>query len=152
MLLTLGVAMNFWSQWLPIIDEGRGAQRHSLIWKGVLRHDDQSTDVKVRNVSTTGAMVQSPIPVRVGSESQLELSNGVSIPATVQWAVGDQAGLSFHIPFDIALLAKSKPIAVQQPWAPPVYLDRAIQTAWERRVRRLSPAQLREELESFMKR
>ena len=142
--------MNVWSQWLPKIAEGRGAQRQALIWKGVLRHDDQRITVKVRNVSTTGAMIQSPTPVTVGIEALLELSDSVSIAATVQWADGDQAGLSFHAPFDLALLARSRPIAVQQPWAPPVYLDKAIQAAWERRIRRLSPAQLREEFSEYV--
>src|SRR4029078_11378724 len=80
-----GVAMNIWSQWLPKIAEGRGAQRQALIWKGVLHHDNQSVTVKVRNVSTTGAIIQSPTPVAVGSESVLELSDSVTIAATVQW-------------------------------------------------------------------
>ena len=142
--------MNIWSQWVPTIAEGRGARRQALIWKGALRHDNRSTAVKVRNVSTTGAMIQSPTPVAVGSELALELSDGVSIPATVKWTAGDQAGLSFHAPFDLALLAQSKPIAVQSAWAPPVYLDSAVQAAWERRLRRLSPAQLRAEFEGYI--
>jgi len=142
--------MNIWSQWLPKIAEGRGAQRQALIWKGVLHHDNQSVTVKVRNVSTTGAMIQSPTPVAVGSGSVLELSDSVTIAATVQWTDGDQAGLSFHGPFDLALLAQSKPIAVQPPWAPPVYLDKAVQAAWEHRIRRLSPAQLRAEFSDYV--
>jgi hypothetical protein len=143
--------MNFQSQWAPTIEEVRGAQRQALIWRGVLHHKNQTTTVKVRNVSTTGAMIQSPTPVVVGSESLLELSDSVSISATVQWAVGDQAGLSFHAPFDLALLAQSKLVAVQPNWAPPVYLDSAVQAAWERRMRRLSPAQLRAEFEGYIR-
>jgi hypothetical protein len=142
--------MNIWSQWIPKIGEARGARRQALIWKGILRHDNQSTAVKVRNVSTTGAMIQSPTKIAAGSESLLELSDGVSIPATVQWAVGDQAGLSFHTPFDLAQLGQSKPVAAQPNWSPPAYLDSAIQAAWERRMRRLSPAQLRAEFKGYV--
>ena len=142
--------MNIWSQWMPKIAEGRRAQRQAIIWRGVLHNDGRSTTVKVRNVSTTGAMIQSTTPLEVGSQCLLELSDGVSIAATVQWADGEQAGLGFQAPFDLALLAQSKPIAVQRPWSPPVYLDRAVQAAWERRIRRLSPAELRAEFKEYV--
>jgi len=132
-----------------MIAEERAARRQKLIWKGVLHHDNQSTDVRIRNISTAGAMVESAAPVAVGSELMLQLSETVSIRATVEWAVDDQAGLRFRTPFDLAFLAQARPAAKQSNWAPPAYLDSAVLAAWERRLRRLSPAELRAELERF---
>ena len=94
--------MSMWSKIQARVAEGRGAQRQTLIWKGVLHHDNQSTEVRVRNISTTGAMIESQTPVMVGSQPLLELSDTVSISATVEWTVGDQIGLSFHVPLDLS--------------------------------------------------
>ena len=139
--------MNAQSKLAPTIEEERRAQRQTLIWKGVLHHDNQSTDVRVRNISTTGAMIESPTPLRLGSEPVLQLSDNVSISATVQWTVGEHMGVSFREPFDLALLAQARPVATRPSWTPP---DSAIQAAWERRLRRLSPAQLRAEFKGYI--
>jgi len=73
-------------------DEKRSAPRHPLIWRGTLHHDFESSAVRIRNISSSGAMIQTDAIVRVGTEPLLELSPSVSISATVQWAVGDQIG------------------------------------------------------------
>jgi hypothetical protein len=146
--------MNAGSNTALAAEEERGAQRQTLIWKGVLHHDHQSTQVRVRNISATGAMVESPTQVRVGAQPVLELSDTISIPVTVEWTAGEHLGVSFHDPFELSLLAQTRPIGVQPTWAPPVYLDSAVQAAWERRLRRLrrlSPAQLRDELKEYFR-
>lgn len=90
----------------------RRAPRHPLIWSAVLHHDFESTTVRVRNISSTGAMIETKVPVRVGAEPTLELSATAFVSSTVAWAVGDQVGLHFDTPFDMRLLATSRP-AVQ---------------------------------------
>src|SRR5437868_10219083 len=142
--------MNIQSKSALMIEEERGAQRQTLIWRGVLHHDNQSTQVRVRNISATGAMIESPAPLRVGTEPLLELSDSISVSATVQWTDGDLMGVSFHAPFDLALLVHGRLIATQSNWAPPTYLDSAVQAAWERRLRRLSPARLRDEFKGYI--
>jgi hypothetical protein len=131
------------------IEEERRAERQSLIWRGVLHYDNQSSEVRVRNISATGAMIQSPAPFRVGTQLLLKLSETISIQATVEWTSGEHLGVSFQDSFDLALLVQARPIATQSTWAPPSYLDSAIQAAWERRLRRLSPAQLQQELKEY---
>lgn len=131
-------------------DEHRYAPRHPLIWNGVLYHDHQSSDVRIRNISETGAMIQVTEAVRVGSEPLLELSEAVSLSATVEWAVGDQVGLRFHQRFDVRKLSESRPTVASANWTPPAYLDPdadAGRDHWNR----LSIAQLRDELEGFMR-
>lgn len=90
-------------------DENRVAPRHPLIWSGKLHHDYESSGVRIRNISETGAMIETEASVDVGSEPLLELSDTVSMSATVEWTVGDQVGLSFHSPFDMRLLASLAP-------------------------------------------
>src|SRR5215210_953646 len=92
----------------PSSDEHRRERRHPLIWSGVVHHDYQSTPVRLRNISSTGALVECQTPLRVGAEPLLDLGKAGQIFATVTWAVGDQAGLKFQKPFELAQLAKAK--------------------------------------------
>ena len=70
-------------------------------------------------------MIECETPVRVGAQPLLEISDSVSLSATVEWSVGDQAGLRFHAPFDMNMLADGKPTIVEEKWSPPAYLDLA---------------------------
>jgi len=134
----------------PPTDEHRSAPRHPLIWNGTLHNDFQSSTVRIRNISSTGAMIELTEQISVGAEPLLELSETVALPATVEWAIGDQAGLRFHSEFDLDLLAESKPSVVTGTWTPPAYLD--AEADEEDRWGRLNLRQLREELEGFLKR
>ena len=131
-------------------DEHRSAPRHPLIWSGTLHHDFQSDPVRIRNISTTGAMIETNAEVSVGAEPLLELGEAASLPATVEWAIGDQVGLRFHAPFDMELLSASKPSVALPVMPPPDYCDPG--AGRDDRWGRLSIAQLRQELEGFLKR
>ncbi|HEY8593180.1 MAG TPA: PilZ domain-containing protein [Sphingomicrobium sp.] len=135
-------------------DEQRRAPRHPLIWSGTLYHDYQTSTVRVRNISATGAMLECREPVRVGAEPLLELGPAVSVSGTVTWAVGDQVGLRFHSEFDMALLGRSSPAVAPSEWVRPAYLNRvdALDSPWDPRWQRLSVPELKQELEGFLKR
>lgn len=133
-------------------DEGRTAKRHPLIWSALLHHDYQTTKVRVRNLSRTGAMIESPTSVRVGAEPLVELSDELSLSATVLWAVGDQVGLKFHSPLEMSALASTHPAVASFNWSPPAYLSAAEKAEsngshWNR----LSLQDLRSELEGYLK-
>ena len=133
-------------------DELRRAARHPLIWTGVLHHDYQSTPVRVRNISATGAMIESTTPVRTGTQPLLELTDAASLSVTVEWAVGDQVGVSFHSPFDLSLLVESPPSVAEAKWIPPSYLGRSIsEPEKDDHWGRLTLYELRQELEGFLK-
>lgn len=131
--------------------EGRLDRRHPLVWSGLLHHDYESTPVRLRNISPTGAMIECSAMLTVGSEPLLELGPEVSVSATVAWAVGDQAGLLFDAPFDLHDLARSRPQVAGLDWEPPTYLDGA-ESASGDHWRRMSLGQLRDDLEGFLKR
>lgn len=66
----------------------------------------QSGEVRIRNVSATGAMVDGiEFPASmVGSNVQIELIEGDLMTAQLRWAQGEQAGLRFDQPFNIERL------------------------------------------------
>jgi hypothetical protein len=134
-------------------DELRRASRHPLIWSGVLHHDYQSTTVRVRNISATGAMIETTAPVRVGAEPLLELGDAISLSATVEWGVGDQVGVRFHSMFDMSQLGRARPEVTPTHWVRPAYLDKIeAESTWDPRWQRLSVSELKHELEGFLKR
>ncbi|HZC37064.1 MAG TPA: PilZ domain-containing protein, partial [Sphingomicrobium sp.] len=50
----------------PASEEQRHEGRHPLIWSGLLHHGPAKTRVRVRNISSTGEMIESNEPVLVG--------------------------------------------------------------------------------------
>ena len=134
--------------------EGRGERRHPLVWSGLLHHDYQSTPIRVRNISATGAMIECPDVLTVGSEPLLELGDEVSISTKVAWTLGDQAGLRFDRAFDLQGLARARPQVTSAHWDPPSYLESETKSGspWAEHWRRMSIGELRQELEGFMKR
>src|SRR4051794_4312047 len=71
-------------------DEQRLERRHALIWSADLHHRNAKIRVRVRNISSTGAMIESSEPVLVGGQVILELGDQGFIPATIAWMIGDQ--------------------------------------------------------------
>ena len=132
-------------------EDCRRERRHPLIWSGVLHHDYQSTPVRLRNISSTGALIECEEPLRAGTEPLLDLGAAGQVFATVTWVVGDQAGLKFQKHFDLTQLARAKPQVVGKRWNAPSYLQSepaARETPWGR----MSLGELRDELEGYMKR
>ena len=130
------------------------AKRHPLIWTGVLHANGFDAPIRVRNISATGAMVQTSSKVPLGVEAVLELSDTVSVSATVGWVVGDQVGLRFHTEFDVTLLSRSTPEVAPQRWERPSYLNKSAETAspWDPRWQRISMREIGQELDGFLKR
>ncbi|NUQ17766.1 MAG: PilZ domain-containing protein [Sphingomonas sp.] len=146
----------------------RRAARHPLIWTGTLHLGHWRAAVRVRNISSTGAMIECTESIDVGAEPVLDLGDETSLSGTVQWVVGAQVGLKFHTPFDMRLLARSKPeiaaAAAPSPpekWKRPAYLEAGDEKAqaqsdpWDPRWKRLTVRQISHELhelEGFLKR
>jgi hypothetical protein len=134
--------------------DARSELRHPLVWSGLLHHDYDSTRVRLRNISTTGAMIDCSALLRVAAEPVLELGENLMLSVTVVWVVGDEAGLRFTSPFDLYDLARSRPEVAGSNWQPPAYLDTgsATESPWADHWGRSSLSELREDLEGFLKR
>lgn len=112
----------------------RRAERHPLVWNGVIYydefHDYEAEPVRLRNISVSGALVQSGNPLPEGAQVYLDMKEAGRLPATVVWTRGDQSGIQFRDPFDIHSLAHTTPdiastgnalhaaFGAQEPWAP----------------------------------
>ena len=132
----------------------RDAKRHPLIWKGEIHYAHDSNPVRLRNVSTGGALVDVAVDYPTGAEVLLDLGNAGQFFAVIQWTCGDQAGLRFTKPFDIACLANARPDVTPHSWSAPTFLDREADddSAWHENWSRSSIAEIRNELEGYLKR
>jgi len=132
----------------------RGEPRHPLIWNGAILWQHDVHTVRLRNISASGALIDSPIDFPEGVELLLDLGHSGQYFATVGWARGGQAGLVFKRPFDLALLAAGKPEVAPQVWDKPSYLDRSSGQAspWASEWERRQLSELRTDLEGFLKR
>ena len=109
------------------VEQPTGAQRrvelrHPLIWWGEIHYSHESNRVRLRNISESGALVDSDFAYAPDAEVLLDLGGAGQHFATVTWSRGDQVGLKFANPFDIALLARVKPEVATHQWARPAYL------------------------------
>jgi hypothetical protein len=141
----------------PVTDDDsdqRIATRHPLIWSAEVQTRSGNFRVRIRNISATGALIQCTKPLPLGREVILDLGKGGTVDATVSWAVGDHAGLSFDEQFDMKRLSHSKPTVAPARWLRPAYLknDVGADSAWDDAWSRMSVDELRSELEGFLKR
>ena len=133
--------------------EQRVTHRHPFIWSALLHFDHDSTSVRLRNISETGAMIQGDFSLPIGGQPLLDLGEAGTIFGTVAWTFGDQAGLRFDQPFDLSLLAKARPEVAAAERNVPTYLNLEQDgDPWDEHWNRLSPSELKEELEGFLKR
>jgi hypothetical protein len=133
----------------------RGDRRHPLIWTGQLLYNHDMHPVRLRNISSSGALVECAHTLPEGVEVMLDLGAGVQLFATVSWCRGDQSGLAFTEAFDLSRLADARaPEVAPQRWVRPGFLDATANqdSPWDRQWNRASLSELREDLEGFMKR
>lgn len=136
----------------PKAENWRIAQRHPLIWRGIVRRQLDSMQVRLRNVSSTGALVDCERPLPAGAEVKLDLADAGLIPATVSWAISEQAGLRFAEPFDLTSLTRAKPEIAAPHWEQPAYLkDASRASPWANEWKRLSLPELQQQLEGYLK-
>ena len=128
--------------------------RHPLIWSGLIQFNHDSTPVRLRNISPKGTLIDCGIPLPVGAPLLLDLGEDVTIFGKVAWSIGDQAGLTFDLQFDLGQLAKAKPEVAPTRWKPPAYLSDETETgsAWDDKWGRLSLNELQDSLEGYLKR
>jgi len=111
--------------------------------------------VRLRNVSSGGALLDVSTYYPVGAEMLLDLGGAGQFEVVVTWAHEDQIGVKFMRPFDLACLAKAKPEIAPNKWNVPGFLTRAADeddSPWATQWNRSSIDEIREDLEGFLKR
>jgi hypothetical protein len=121
-----------------VVDRG---PRHALLRRGTLYWSGITIPVRLRNISSSGAKIESEQELRPGSEVELDLGEAVFQMAEVRWSKDGQLGLRFADDFDLGSLA---PGAVATGPAPdmlkPAYLETELRpdSPWAARFERLS--------------
>ena len=127
----------------------RSTPRHPLIWSADIIYNHDSSRARIRNISESGALIESSYGYADGAEVLLDLGEAGQHFARVSWSHGDQVGLKFNEPFDISLLARSKPEVADPHWSRPDYLAPGKrQESWNY----ASLGDLHDSLEGFLKR
>jgi len=131
----------------------RGEVRHPLIWNGAILWQHDEHKVRLRNISTSGVLVDSQADFPEGAEVMLDLGDCGQYFATVSWSRGGQAGLLFKAPFDLSALAAGKPEIAPQRSKAPTYLDLSSDQSspWDSGWQRRDLTELRNSLEGFLK-
>jgi hypothetical protein len=105
--------------------EPQRAPRQSLVWGGILHAKFESSEVRVHNVSSGGAMLQCDRVFDEGTDVLLELTGAGMLNAKVRWCEDGQIGISFDQEFDLATLSVCTPEPPQPGtvWMKPQYLE-----------------------------
>lgn len=85
------------------------AARQGLVWNGTLYWTFEALNVRVRNISPEGAMVDCERDLPVGAQVRLNLAEAGTLECDVRWSQGKQVGLRFKERFDLRQLARAKP-------------------------------------------
>jgi PilZ domain-containing protein len=121
--------------------------RHTLLRNGILYWSGISIPVRLRNISSGGARVESEQELRQGSEVELDLGEAGFQVAEVRWSKDGQVGLRFAEEFDIGSLAPAH-VPAAAPAADmlkPAYLETELRpdSPWAARFERLSTTDLK---------
>jgi hypothetical protein len=98
--------------------------RHRLMRRAVTCIDDETVEVKLRNISSMGALAECPLPVAPGIVLTIDIVGVGPVRATVRWAQEGKFGVQFLDAFELARLAprkgKQNDVTMLTPW----YVDR----------------------------
>jgi hypothetical protein len=94
--------------------------RHRLMRRAVARIDDEIVELKLRNISSMGALAECNIPVAPGTALTIDIVGVGPVSGTVRWAHTGQFGVQFGEQFDLGRLAPKKQraneVTMLRPW------------------------------------
>jgi diguanylate cyclase (GGDEF)-like protein len=94
--------------------------RHRLMRRAMTCIDGMVTEVKLRNISSMGALVDCPISIAPGTELAIDIVGVGPVRGIVRWAQTGKFGVQFGDQFDLARLAPKKEkrndVTMLQPW------------------------------------
>jgi diguanylate cyclase (GGDEF)-like protein len=101
--------------------------RHRLMRRAMTCIDGVTVEVKLRNISSMGAMVECPSPIAPGTELAIDIVGVGPVRGVVRWAQAGKFGVQFVQQFDLGRLApkkeKSNDVRMLRPW----YIDKGQQ-------------------------
>jgi diguanylate cyclase (GGDEF)-like protein len=82
--------------------------RHRLMRRAMTCIDGMMVELKLRNISSMGALVDCPIPVAPGAELAIDIVGVGPVRGIVRWAQAGKFGVQFEKQFDLGRLAAKK--------------------------------------------
>jgi len=87
--------------------------RHRLMRRAIARIDNQMVELRLRNISSMGALAECKIPVTPGDELTIDIVGAGPVRGIVRWSQADQFGVQFDGQFDLGRLAPKKQVTGQ---------------------------------------
>jgi EAL domain-containing protein (putative c-di-GMP-specific phosphodiesterase class I) len=98
-------------------------ERRRLIRNGSMMHSGQVVAVRLRNISSGGALVECPLELEPGTRVQLDVAVGEPRIAEVRWFNESKMGLQFTEEFDMKSLAQMQAKVKNSSMMIPTYLS-----------------------------
>jgi diguanylate cyclase (GGDEF)-like protein len=94
--------------------------RHRLMRRAIAAINGVTTEIRMRNISAMGALVESDQPVSPGQTMTIDIVGVGPVVGTVRWAQSGKFGVQFSENFDLGRLAAKRPnsndVTMLQPW------------------------------------
>jgi EAL domain-containing protein (putative c-di-GMP-specific phosphodiesterase class I) len=94
--------------------------RHRLMRRAITAIEGETVELKLRNISSMGALVECPIAVSPGTELTIDIVGVGPVRALVRWAQSGKFGVQFEREFDLGRLApkqeKRNEATMLRPW------------------------------------
>jgi diguanylate cyclase (GGDEF)-like protein len=97
--------------------------RHLLMRRAMMCINDETIEVKLRNISSTGALVECPIPVAPDLSVVIDMIGIGPVRGNVRWAQSGKFGIQFSEEFDLSRLAPKKERRADFTMLRPFYID-----------------------------
>ncbi|MBW0145517.1 putative bifunctional diguanylate cyclase/phosphodiesterase [Sphingomicrobium clamense] len=109
------------------VPEGHAAnreKRHRLMRRAVTAIDGEATEIRLRNISAKGALVECTRPVAPGTVLAIDIVGVGPVVGTVRWSQANRFGVQFDDVFDLARLTATKQeVKPTAPSMKPWYLE-----------------------------
>ncbi|MGN6058972.1 MAG: putative bifunctional diguanylate cyclase/phosphodiesterase [Sphingomicrobium sp.] len=94
--------------------------RHRLMRRAIAAIEGETVELKLRNISSMGALVECDVPVSPGTEITIDIVGVGPVRALVRWSQSRKFGVQFERQFDLARLApkqeKRNETTMLRPW------------------------------------
>ena len=98
--------------------------RHRLMRRATAMINDFEEEIRLRNISITGALVECRRPLTPGQQLKINIVGVGPVSGTIKWAGNGKAGIQFEHEFDLGRLAPKKEKLNEVTMLTPWYVER----------------------------
>ena len=99
--------------------------RQRLMRRAVASIDGKACEVRLRNISAMGALVECPVSVSPGMRIAMDIVGAGPVEGVVRWAQSGRFGIQFNDAFEMRRLAPKKQRVNEVQMLRPWYVDQA---------------------------